>query len=100
MTKGNRTTVFLPTDDAFAALPAERQTAIMQDPRLLREFAECQIVAGRISATDLLYTDGVTTINGKTLTLGKRDHPRIGSAEIIKTDVAENGVVHFIDAVL
>jgi uncharacterized surface protein with fasciclin (FAS1) repeats len=93
-------TVFLPMNDAFARLPADRQAAVFQDPQLLRDLVESHVVPGRISATDLLHMDKVTTVNGKTLALGKREHPMVGDAEVVKTEIAENGVVHIVDAVL
>jgi uncharacterized surface protein with fasciclin (FAS1) repeats len=93
-------TVFLPMNEAFARLPAERQVAAMQDPQHLRDFIESHIVPGRISATDLLHMSSLTTVNGKTIALGVRSTPVVGNARVVKTEIAENGVVHVIDAVL
>ena len=42
----------------------------------------------------------VETLNGKTLTIDLRGDPMVEQATIVKTENAENGVVHIIDAVL
>jgi uncharacterized surface protein with fasciclin (FAS1) repeats len=93
-------TVFLPVDSAFARMTVEERAALRGNPQLLRNLVESHIVPGRVSATDLMRGGAVKTLNGKTLTIHLRGDPIVEHATIVKTENAENGVVHIIDAVL
>jgi uncharacterized surface protein with fasciclin (FAS1) repeats len=93
-------TLFLPMDNAFARMTAGERKTILGDPRELRDLVESHIVPGRISATDLMRDGTLETINGKTLMLDLKDHRTVGNANVVKTESADNGVVHIIDAVI
>jgi len=96
-------TVFAPTDAAFAALPAGTIDALLADPTgLLTDILLYHAVAGVAMSTDL--TDGmmVTTLEGSDVTVTiNANGVFINDAQVIVADImADNGVVHVIDAVL
>jgi uncharacterized surface protein with fasciclin (FAS1) repeats len=95
-------TVFAPTDAAFAALPAGTVEAVLADIDLLTAILTYHVVGGTALSTDL--TDGmmVTTLNGADVTVTiNADGVFINDAQVIVADIlADNGVVHVIDAVL
>jgi uncharacterized surface protein with fasciclin (FAS1) repeats len=93
-------TLFLPVNDAFARMTDKERVSVLGDPRELRELVESHIVPGRVSATDLMRGGSFRTLNGKMLTLQHKGDPTVENATIVKTENAENGVVHIIDAVL
>ena len=84
-------TVFAPTDEAFAKLPAGTVASILT----------YHVVAGKVMAADV-KTMSAKTVNGKEAAI-KVDGGKvtIGAANVVKTDVAaSNGVIHVIDTVL
>ena len=96
-------TVFAPTDAAFAALPAGTVDALLADPNgALTQVLLYHAVSGVALSTDL--TDGmmITTIQGQDVTVTiNADGVFINDAQVIVADIiADNGVVHVIDAVL
>jgi uncharacterized surface protein with fasciclin (FAS1) repeats len=96
-------TVFAPTDAAFAAVDAELLEALLADPTnlladiLLYHVAPITALAGEL-------TDGqlVTTVNGEdvTITLDGGNVLVNGALVTVADLIADNGVVHVIDAVL
>lgn len=93
-------TVFMPTNEAFAALSSERLNAVMSNPYAARELVESHTVRGKVSATDLMIADSTRSVSGELLPLDRVDAIRIANATVMATEVADNGVVHVIDAVL
>lgn len=97
-------TVFAPSDEAFAAIPAETLEALLADPEgQLTQILLYHVVAGQVMAADV--TDGLeaTTLQGAplTFTVGADGSVKIGEVNVVATDVAaSNGVIHVIDAVL
>ena len=95
-------TVFAPTDEAFAALPAGTVEALLEDPAALKAVIYNHMVGG-IRGSDV-FTDGLElrTPRGQMLTLTAADGGyMVGDANIVATDVAAaNGVIHAIDKVL
>lgn len=96
-------TVFAPTDDAFAAVPAETLNALLADPDALTQVLLYHVVAGAaVPASDVVNLTEVETANGKSLPIsvdGGTVH--VGDATVIQTDVeASNGIIHVIDSVL
>lgn len=95
-------TVFAPTDAAFAALPAGTIEAVLADPVLLNAILTYHVAAGNVLSTDL--TDGMTiaTLNGADVTVSIMGGTvMINDATVTVADlVADNGVVHVINAVL
>lgn len=92
-------TVFAPTDEAFAKLPAGTVENLLkpENKDKLVAVLTYHVVAGKIMSSDLLSTSSAMTVNGQKAAIGLR----VGNANVIKADVgASNGVIHVIDTVL
>jgi uncharacterized surface protein with fasciclin (FAS1) repeats len=95
-------TVFAPTDDAFAALPAGTVESLLEPENkdLLISILTYHVVPGALFAADVLAQDELTTVQGSTVTVDA-ENVRINDANILSPDIeANNGVIHVIDAVL
>jgi len=96
-------TLFAPTDAAFAALPAGTIDALLADPTgLLTQILLYHVVGATALSTDLSDGMMVTTLNGADVTVTiNGSGVFINNAQVIVADIiADNGVVHVIDAVL
>jgi uncharacterized surface protein with fasciclin (FAS1) repeats len=96
-------TVFAPTDAAFAALPPGTVQALLADPQgALTKILLYHAVAGTALSTSLTNNQSIQTINGKNVTVTiNTNGVFINNAKVTVADiVADNGVVHVIDAVL
>jgi len=96
-------TIFAPTDNAFAALPAGTIEALLKDPQgALTQILLYHAVGGKVLSTDLSDGQLIKTINGQSVKVTiNTDGVFINNAKVIVADViADNGVVHVIDAVL
>jgi len=95
-------TVFAPTDDAFAALPPGVLDALLlpENKETLAKILTYHVVPGAVMAADV--TDGdVATVEGQTVALSTADGVTVNGATVIQADVvADNGVIHVIDAVI
>jgi transforming growth factor-beta-induced protein len=99
-------TVFAPTDDAFAALPAGTVEALLADIPTLTNILLYHVVPGKVMAADVVGLDGQsaeTALTGQSINI-KVDMGNVYLNEDVKviiTDIeASNGVIHVIDAVL
>ncbi len=96
-------TIFAPTDAAFAALPAGTVEALLADPQgALTQILLYHAVGAKALSTSLSNGQFVKTINGKSVSV-KIDAGKvfINNAQVTVADVlADNGVVHVIDAVI
>ena len=97
-------TVFAPSDDAFAKVPAATLAAIGKDKTALRNVLLYHVVAGKVMAADVakLTGKGAKTVQGNEAKItATGDQVMIGTAHITQADIAaSNGVIHIIDAVL
>ena len=102
-------TVFAPTNDAFAALPAGTVDSLLlpENRDQLVNILTYHVVPGQITAGDVLGTrQNVTTVQGGTLDVngivGKfGSGVTVNGANVIQPDIfASNGVIHAIDQVL
>jgi uncharacterized surface protein with fasciclin (FAS1) repeats len=96
-------TVFAPTDAAFAALPAGTIDALLADPSgLLTDILLYHVVGSQALSTDLTNGMTITTLEGNDVTVTiDANGVFINNAQVIVADLlADNGVVHVIDAVL
>jgi uncharacterized surface protein with fasciclin (FAS1) repeats len=95
-------TVFAPTDEAFAALPAGVLDALLlpENKAVLAQILTYHVVSGTVMAADV--TDGdVATVEGSNITLSTASGVTVNGATVVATDVlASNGVIHAIDAVI
>jgi len=103
-------TVFAPTDEAFAALPAGTLDTLLADPMGdLKSILTYHVISGKVMAADVLTMDGqkVATVNGAELTINV-DGDKVSltdaqgnTANVTATDVeASNGVIHVIDGIV
>ena len=94
-------TVFAPTDDAFAALPAGTLDALLADPETLASILLYHVVDGDLRAGDVLASTLIPTLNGQAVTVGDDGGPMIDGAAILNVDIlASNGTIHVIDQVI
>jgi uncharacterized surface protein with fasciclin (FAS1) repeats len=99
-------TVFAPTDEAFAALPAGTIDALLADIPALTDILLYHVVPGKVMAADVVGLDGQsagTALEGQSIDI-KIDMGNVylnEDVQVIITDIeASNGVIHVIDAVL
>ncbi|HSJ31689.1 MAG TPA: fasciclin domain-containing protein [Longimicrobiales bacterium] len=97
-------TVFAPTDEAFAKLPAGTVEALLKDPAALRSVLTYHVVPGRVMAADVVRSNGgmPATVQGQSLTIRVVDGKvMVDGATVVTADVgASNGVIHVIDTVV
>ncbi len=97
-------TVFAPTDEAFAALPAGTVESLVkpENKEQLTGILTYHVVAGKVMSGDL--SDGMTaaTVNGTDITVRIQDGKvHINDAEVVMADVeTDNGVIHVINKVI
>jgi uncharacterized surface protein with fasciclin (FAS1) repeats len=96
-------TVFAPTDEAFAKLPAGTVEDLLKPENKAKLVAilTYHVVPGKIMAADV-KTMKAKTVNGQELSIKVEDGKvTVDNAGVVKTDVAAaNGVIHVIDAVV
>jgi len=104
-------TVFAPTNDAFAALPAATLTALMkpENKAQLADILTYHVLPAQALAADLDLFQAVTTVQGKPLHVTKwggvvKVGPSLRSSDlrtvVAADNLASNGVAHIIDGVL
>jgi uncharacterized surface protein with fasciclin (FAS1) repeats len=95
-------TVFAPTNEAFAALPAGVLDALLlpENKDALVKILTYHVVPGTVLAADI--TDGdVATVEGQTVAISTADGVTVNGAKVVTADVvADNGVIHVIDSVI
>jgi uncharacterized surface protein with fasciclin (FAS1) repeats len=94
-------TVFAPTDDAFAKLPAGTLEGLLNDKAKLTKILTYHVVSGQVMAKDV-KPGKVTTLEGSKLNITKGTYGvKVNNAQVVGTDVAaSNGVIHVIDTVV
>jgi uncharacterized surface protein with fasciclin (FAS1) repeats len=95
-------TVFAPTNEAFAALPAGVLDALLlpENKDALVKILTYHVVPGTVLAADIKDGD-VATVEGQNVTLSTANGVTVNGATVLTADVlADNGVIHVIDAVL
>jgi uncharacterized surface protein with fasciclin (FAS1) repeats len=97
-------TVFAPTDEAFAKLPAGTVESLLKpaNKQKLTAILTYHVVAGNVKAADVVKLSSAKTLNGQSVTIktvgGK---VLINGATVVKADIAAtNGTIHVIDTVL
>jgi uncharacterized surface protein with fasciclin (FAS1) repeats len=96
-------TIFAPTNDAFAAIPADQLQAVLADKDKLTSILTYHVVAGgAMSSADLIAAGKVTTVNGGDLTIGSDNGVlTVNGADAACMDVqVANATVHIIGQVL
>ena len=97
-------TVFAPTDEAFARLPAGTVESLLEPANRDRLVAilTYHVVPGRVAAADVVKLDSATTANGADVSITVTDGGvRVDDATVVATDIeASNGIIHVIDTVI
>ena len=96
-------TVFAPTDDAFAALPAGTVEGLLNDIPALTNVLLYHVVSGQVMAADVVNLTSATTLEGSDIVISVKDGEVYlnDTVKVIITDIeASNGVIHVIDDVL
>jgi uncharacterized surface protein with fasciclin (FAS1) repeats len=95
-------TVFAPTDEAFAQLPAGTVEDWFANPQALTDVLLYHVVEGRLTAADVAQLDTVESLTGKALDITEEDETvKVNGATILTADLAgSNGIIHVIDTVL
>jgi uncharacterized surface protein with fasciclin (FAS1) repeats len=97
-------TVFAPTDEAFAKLPAGTVESLLkpENKDKLTAILTYHVVPAKAMAKDVAGMTSAKTVNGKKLKLQiDGDKVMVDEATVTKADIAtSNGVIHVIDTVL
>jgi len=99
-------TIFAPTNDAFAKLPAGTLESWLkpENKDQLVALLNYHIVPGKLKAADVMAMtnpSNATTLGGKTVSVKTTSPLMFGNANIVRSDIeASNGVIHAIDTVL
>jgi uncharacterized surface protein with fasciclin (FAS1) repeats len=94
-------TVFAPNDAAFAKLPAGTVDALLKDIPQLKKILTYHVVAGKVMAADVVKMTSAKTVEGSNVKIDAANGVTINDSKVITADVvADNGVIHVIDAVL
>lgn len=97
-------TVFAPTDDAFAKLPAGTLEELVkpENKQKLTDILLYHVVSGKVASADVAGLNSATTVLGQDVAI-KIDmgHVYIDDAKVIITDIeTSNGIIHVLDTVI
>ena len=97
-------TVFAPTDEAFAKLPAGTVETLLQpeNKAKLAAILKYHVVQGRVYSTDALAAGEASTLQGDAVKIAVNGgEAMVNGAKLVATDLdASNGVIHVIDSVI
>lgn len=97
-------TVFAPTDEAFAKLPAGTLEGLLKPEKKadLQGILKYHVVSGKVMAADVVKLSSADTLQGKKLTIQVQNGTvMVDKATVTKTDIeCSNGVIHVIDSVV
>ena len=97
-------TVFAPTDEAFAKLPAGTIENLLkpENKAQLRRILTYHVVSGKVMAADVVKLKSAKTVSGDSVAITVMGGGvTVNNSKVVKTDIAtSNGVIHVIDTVL
>ncbi len=96
-------TVFAPTNEAFAALPAGTLESLLkpENKQTLISILTYHVVPAKVMSTDLKDGLEAATVQGEKVTVDLSSGAKINGAKVLSADIkASNGVVHVIDKVI
>ena len=97
-------TVFAPTDDAFAKLPAGTLDDLLKPDNKdkLAAILTYHVVSGKVMAKDVMTMKEAKTVNGQSVMVSmEADTVMIDNAKVVNADIeCTNGVIHVIDTVI
>ena len=97
-------TVFAPTDEAFAKLPAGTVEGLLkpENKAKLQRILTYHVVPGKVGSSEVVKMTSAKAVSGDTLTIdAKNGAVMVDDARVTSPDVAaSNGVIHVIDSVM
>jgi uncharacterized surface protein with fasciclin (FAS1) repeats len=97
-------TVFAPTDEAFAKLPAGTLESLLKPENKAKLVAilTYHVVPRKVLAKDVVKLSEARTVQGSSAKIAvKEGKVKVDDANVVKTDIlCTNGVIHVIDAVI
>ena len=97
-------TVFAPTDEAFAKLPAGTLEDLLkpENKDKLRAILTYHVIPGKVTAAQVVKLSSAKTVNGQEVKITSSGGTVMANdAHVVKADIAaSNGVIHVIDAVI
>ncbi len=97
-------TVFAPTDDAFAKLPAGTVENLLkpENKAKLQAILTYHVVPGKVMSSDAAKLSSAKTVNGQSFQISKSGGSlMVDNAHVTKADImTSNGVIHVIDEVI
>jgi uncharacterized surface protein with fasciclin (FAS1) repeats len=97
-------TVFAPTDEAFAKLPAGTVENLLkpENKSKLAAILTYHVVSGNVTSDQVVKMNSAATVNGQPLQIAVKDGAvMVNNAKVVKADIAtSNGVIHVIDTVV
>lgn len=97
-------TVFAPTDEAFAKLPAGTVESLLkpENKAKLQAVLTYHVVPGNVKAADVVKLTSAKTVNGQSVKIDATGGAvKVDGANVVKTDIAaSNGTIHVIDSVI
>jgi uncharacterized surface protein with fasciclin (FAS1) repeats len=94
-------TVFAPTDEAFAKLPAGTVEGLLSDIPKLKKVLTYHVVSGKVMAADVVKLTSAKTVEGSEVKIDASNGVKVNDSTVVTPDVAaDNGVIHIIDTVL
>ena len=98
-------TVFAPTDEAFAKLPAGTLESLLkpENKDQLAAILTYHVVSGDVRAKDVVTLNSAKTVQGSDVSIMVKNGAVIlnGSSNVVTTDIkTSNGVIHVIDTVI
>ncbi|MDX2231631.1 MAG: fasciclin domain-containing protein [Leptolyngbyaceae cyanobacterium bins.349] len=94
-------TVFAPTDEAFAKLPAGTVDSLLKDIPQLKKILTYHVVSGKVMAADVTKLKSAKTVEGSEVAIDASNGVKVNDSSVTTADVAvDNGVIHIIDTVL
>ena len=96
-------TVFAPTDEAFAKLPAGTVETLLkpENKAKLVGILTYHVVPGAVKAADVVKLKSAKSVQGQSVAIDAKDGVKINNAKVVTADIeCSNGVIHVIDTVL
>ncbi len=97
-------TVFAPTDEAFAKLPAGTFETLLkpENKAQLVSVLTYHVVSGKVAAAQVVKLDAAATVNGQRVNIKVEEgNVRVDQATVVKADIhCSNGIIHVVDQVL
>ncbi len=97
-------TVFAPTDEAFAKLPAGTLDDLLkpENKDKLTQILTYHVVPGKVTSDKVVKLKSAKTVQGSEVKIKAKDGKvYVDNAQVVKADIeASNGVIHVIDSVI